>query len=471
MTTNIDRHLNRQPDDLKRKGLKPFDRAYQTFRSVEKQGDIISALFRLLIAVSIALSVFGLEAESTARSPLAIVSIIYGGISLIGLLLAAVKVRHPILPYVFVAADTVTVALALTVIGTMQHMDMGQTLSLPLFSLAFVILIHAALRYRPPLVLFGAILFVSLVFLLPERVESWRTQEWGGWSKSDGAWPDQSNGMMGDWSTHMASPMAGTSVPGTSIDSYFPLILLVLGSAILFVVVRRTKRLVLFAIRTEGRLTQLARFFSPEVAANLMRQEDDALPTGRRQHVAILFIDLRGFTRLSETMAPEPLTEMLGSFRSVVTQVVFDQGGTIDKFIGDAVLAVFGSPVSRGDDAKRAVEASFAISAAVREWFEERRRAGRSAALVGIGANYGEVFAGVIESGRVLEHTVLGDAVNVAERLERLTRTLDTNVVLSDSLVAASGIDPEEHSLRRAADVTIPGHEALITVYFSDKRK
>jgi adenylate cyclase len=139
--------------------------------------------------------------------------------------------------------------------------------------------------------------------------------------------------------------------------------------------------------------------------------------------------------------------------------------GTVDKFVGDAVLAVFGTPESKPDDAQRAVQAALSVCQAVREWHDRRKQEGIPAALVGVGAHHGEVFAGVIVSGNILEHSIIGDAVNIAQRLERLTRDLDADVILSDDLVAAAETKVTQLGLVRKKDVKIRGHSAPITIY------
>ncbi len=173
-----------------------------------------------------------------------------------------------------------------------------------------------------------------------------------------------------------------------------------------------------------------------------------------------MFVDVRGFTRLAEEVPPERLADLLAEFRGRVAGAVFAHGGTIDKFIGDGVLAVFGTPEPRPDDAARALRAAFAVLDAVAGWAPGHRAGGGPA--VGIGLHHGEVFAGVIGRGDLLEHTVIGDTVNVAERLERLTRRLPASLVVSGDLARAAGVRGGDPGWRRLGAQPVKGHAAPV---------
>jgi len=159
------------------------------------------------------------------------------------------------------------------------------------------------------------------------------------------------------------------------------------------------------------------RYFAPNVAAEIARQQEGARPGGEKRPVTILFSDIRGFTTLSEGMTPDAIAQLLSEYFTEMVEVIFEHGGTLDKFVGDAILALWGAPIAHEHDADSAMRAAMAmqqsIAALNTKWVAE----GRPAIGVGIGINYGEVFAGNIGSQRRLEYTVIGDAVNVASRL------------------------------------------------------
>ncbi len=159
------------------------------------------------------------------------------------------------------------------------------------------------------------------------------------------------------------------------------------------------------------------RYFAPNVAAEIA-QQDTAVPLGgERRPITILFSDIRGFTSMAESMGPDAIAQLLTEYFSEMVEIIFEHGGTLDKFVGDAIMALWGAPIAHADDADRALRAAVAMQQGVARLNERWALAGRPEIGVGIGINYGEVFAGNIGSHRRLEYTVIGDAVNVANRL------------------------------------------------------
>lgn len=159
------------------------------------------------------------------------------------------------------------------------------------------------------------------------------------------------------------------------------------------------------------------RFFAPALAARIASSTDALRLGGDKRRVVVLFSDIRGFTSLSETMPPDEIAALLSEYFTAMVDCVFRHGGTLDKFIGDAIMAQWGAPVAQDDDADRALAASFDMLDALADLNAEWRARGRAELRIGIGLNAGEVFAGYVGSERRLEYTVLGDAVNVASRL------------------------------------------------------
>ena len=159
------------------------------------------------------------------------------------------------------------------------------------------------------------------------------------------------------------------------------------------------------------------RYFAPNVAAEIAQQDTVVPLGGDRRPITILFSDIRGFTSMAESMRPDAIAQLLTEYFSEMVEIIFEHGGTLDKFIGDSVLALWGAPIAHPGDPDRALRAAAAMQAAVRRLNLQWASAGRPEIGVGIGINYGEVFAGNIGSHRRLEYTVIGDAVNVANRL------------------------------------------------------
>ncbi len=161
----------------------------------------------------------------------------------------------------------------------------------------------------------------------------------------------------------------------------------------------------------------LERFLAPEVVEMVAAHPEEIHLGGINQLATILFADIRGFTALSERMAPEKIVELLNEYFTRVTDVIFDHGGTLDKYLGDGVLAVFGAPISKGNDALNAMRAAVAIQRLLLELNRDAPARHWPELKVGIGVNTGVVTAGNIGSPRRIDYTVVGDAVNVAARL------------------------------------------------------
>src|SRR5690606_16087006 len=159
------------------------------------------------------------------------------------------------------------------------------------------------------------------------------------------------------------------------------------------------------------------RYFAPNVAAAIVQQREAVRLGGERRPVTVLFSDIRGFTTLSEALEPEEIASFLTDYFSEMVEIIFDHGGTLDKFIGDAIMALWGAPIAHADDADRALNAAIAMQKAVDDLNAQWAAAGRPQIGVGIGINHGEAFAGNIGSHRRLEYTVIGDTVNTAARI------------------------------------------------------
>jgi adenylate cyclase len=163
--------------------------------------------------------------------------------------------------------------------------------------------------------------------------------------------------------------------------------------------------------------SNLERFFTPALAARIAQSPDAVKLGGDKRLVAVLFSDIRGFTALSETMNPDEMARLLSEYFTEMVECVFRHGGTLDKFIGDAVMAQWGAPLGEPDDADRAMRAAIDMMKSLNELNKKWRSEFRPELAIGIGLNFGEAFAGNIGSERRLEFTVIGDTVNTASRL------------------------------------------------------
>jgi len=178
--------------------------------------------------------------------------------------------------------------------------------------------------------------------------------------------------------------------------------------------------------------------------------------------VTILFSDIRQFTSISERMEPRVLLDFLNEYFSGMVESVMHHDGVVDKFIGDAIMAVFGAPVPEPDDALRAVRAALEMLTRLRKINVDFKARGLPEIKAGIGLHCGQVVAGNIGHVDRMEYTVIGDAVNLASRLEGMTKELECDVVLSEDLYRQVEKDVDAEPLQR---IKVKGRDREVMVY------
>ena len=247
-----------------------------------------------------------------------------------------------------------------------------------------------------------------------------------------------------------------------------------LVTALLALVVARARRLVQNQVSIERARTNLARYFSPNLVDQLADQ-DQPLGAVKKQPVAVLFADIQGFTSLSETMPPEDIVSLLRKFHERMETAIFAHSGTLDKYIGDGLMATFGTPMPGDNDATNALAAARRMLQELATLNQERDEWGEPPLMVGIGIHYGTVVQGDIGGGRRLEFTVLGDTVNVASRLEAMTRDLATPLIVSQDMIDRLNDEqepPDLSGLKMHDPLSIRGRIAKLGVWIlSDERK
>lgn len=164
-------------------------------------------------------------------------------------------------------------------------------------------------------------------------------------------------------------------------------------------------------------VSNFQRYFAPNLASQIAQQEGEVALGGTKRPVVVFFSDIRGFTPMSETMNPDEIAGLLTDYFTEMVDIVFEHSGTLDKFMGDAIMALWGAPIAHADDADRAMQCALDQIETLEKMNAKWKESGRQPLAIGIGINFGEVFAGNIGSNRRLEYTVIGDAVNTASRL------------------------------------------------------
>jgi adenylate cyclase len=218
-----------------------------------------------------------------------------------------------------------------------------------------------------------------------------------------------------------------------------------------------------FEGQEKRRVKQLfGRYVSPDVFERLLDDPSLAALGGERREMSVLFSDIRGFTSVSETGNPEAIVAQLNEYFGRMVEVVFRNGGTVDKFVGDMVMALFGAPVADARHADHAVTAAFEMVTELQALNVKWTAEGRPPLDIGIGVNSGEMIAGNIGSERIMSYTVIGDAVNLGARLESLNKDYGTRIIISaatrDRLTTPVDLAP-------LGEVVVKGRTAPVTIF------
>jgi adenylate cyclase len=219
-----------------------------------------------------------------------------------------------------------------------------------------------------------------------------------------------------------------------------PAVGLALGWVLAFVAVSSAARA---SGAVERRFAQaaLGKYLPADIAQEIIDHPEKLALSGTKVNLYILFSDLEGFTQLSHKLAPEMVAKLLNDYLDRLSQVVLDHGGVIDKYVGDAVVAFWGAPIARPDDAEKAARAGYALWQAGETF---RRSVDPALAKVGktrVGLHYGEAVVGNFGGERRIQYTALGDAMNTAARLEGANKLLGSSVMASREFAERSGLD------------------------------
>ncbi|HEX2570836.1 MAG TPA: GAF domain-containing protein [Polyangia bacterium] len=215
-------------------------------------------------------------------------------------------------------------------------------------------------------------------------------------------------------------------------------------------------------ITNEKRLrSTMSRYMSPEVAEKLLSEGEAALG-GKMQKCSVLFTDIRSFTTISERLGPQETVKLLNEYFTLMVDIILDKGGILDKYIGDAIMAVFGAPFSSPEDADHAVQAAIEMLKALRAFNRQRLAEGQEPVLMGLGINSDDVLSGNIGSLKRMDYTVIGDGVNLASRLEGANKYYGTQILISEFTVREL---KGHYRLREVDKIQVKGKHLPVGVY------
>lgn len=325
--------------------------------------------------------------------------------------------------YAFVTADFALMAFTLLYPNPLLPLDYPPQFILRFgnFIFFFVLLAGLTYVYRPRLVLWGGIsaaaswsVGIVVLLRLPDTV--WLADE-----------------------LTLDVALAAFATP-TYIDvgvRVQEVVVLLIAAGLLALAVKRSRTIAIRQANLAREKANLSRYF-PDQTAALLAGKTNPFSTPREHDCAILFADLVAFTAWSQKHTPAQTIELLREVHGILAQVIFRNNGTLDKYIGDGLMATFGTPEPTESDASRALIASIEMAEAFESWQRLRVNSSRDHLKLAIGVHYGAVVIGDIGSQERLEFAVLGDAVNVASRLEAATRQVGCRCLISRDLIDAA---------------------------------
>lgn len=416
----------------------------QLILAAEREAQMVSAFARLVI-ITIAMTIFLLSGG--VDLPVATVVLTYlGSYVLVSITSAIFSLRrffNPWMSLLFTAIDGISLALLVGFALRVTGSPMSLHGAVPGFVFIFSILILATMRYT-----IGPVLVAFLSFSITWYLFSL---------------------IVGDGFSNGAIPLDSGSDPSFffgAVQNAARWGFLGIATILCLLAVVRRRKTLEAAIIAANKTANLSRYLPDRVANVVAEQGIDALASGRQQNASVLFVDIRGFTGISEQLKPEELSTLLSEFRSIISTEVETHFGIIDKFIGDAVMAIFGVPAEQPNDEENGIMCAVSIINKMKIWNEKRRVASQPEIHVTIGVHCGEVFAGAVGTESRMEFTVLGDTVNIAARLQEAAKKTETGLVVSLNILDKAGhLSVDNQTWKILTENTIRGRMEKITLY------
>ncbi|MEE9543881.1 MAG: adenylate/guanylate cyclase domain-containing protein, partial [Thermodesulfobacteriota bacterium] len=216
-------------------------------------------------------------------------------------------------------------------------------------------------------------------------------------------------------------------------------------------------------ISSEKRMkSTMSRYMDPGLADQLLNDSSENILGGNSVEATVLFTDIRGFTPLTEELGAQGTVSLLNEYFTLMVECIQEEGGMLDKFIGDAIMAAFGIPVKRTDDEDRAIRCAVKMMAELRAWNEKRVGKGMKEINIGVGLNTDTVVSGNIGSPKRMDYTIIGDGVNLAARLESACKQYGANILVSENTYKRL---KGTYKIRHIDDVIVKGKTEPAAVY------
>jgi adenylate cyclase len=260
--------------------------------------------------------------------------------------------------------------------------------------------------------------------------------------------------------THSMDPYVGPAVSRMRV--VFELVFVASATAGCTFATQIARRTVREAAQLQRATDQLSRYFSPDIAAGIRDGGEAFVRGGREQDVVVLFSDLVGYTRLCAGLTPSQALELLSEYQESMVAEIFKAGGTLDKFIGDGIMATFGTPIPAADAADRAVQAARGMMSALERLNALRASRGEPPLAQRIGIHAGPAIVGNVGTRQRLEFSVIGDAVNVANRIEAAGKKTGKPVMMSAAVLSRLS---DATDIERVGEVALDGQPKPIELY------
>jgi len=383
----------------------------------------------------------------TSEAEFAPVPWVLGSYLAFTLIRLGVSLRHPMPQWLLYVSVVVDMALLFVLIWSFHRQYMQPPafyLKAPTLLYVFIFIALRALRFEVRFVLLaGLVAALGWTLLALYAVSG----------------PDGMRMITNDYVLYMTS---NSVLIGAEIDKIVSILTV---TAIIAVAIGRARQMLIRAVVDGTAAHELARFFSPEIARQITASEQ-AVKAGEGQlrDASVLFTDIRGFTIFAKAVAPGVLMKALADYQSLIVPIIQRHGGSIDKFMGDGILATFGAAVTTGTYAADSLRAIDDIVKAAEAWNRERRAAGEPRLRVGAACAAGPIVFGAVGDATRLEYTVIGDAVNLAAKLEKHTKTEKVRALTDAATYATAlsqGYQPPEDRERRPA-CRVEGTEARL---------